>query len=209
MITCYDPKADCPGFEDLGHYVPYIDVDAMRFLARYAIDRGRPATICEIGAFCGVSTMVFSQEIQRIRGAQGGVVISVDPWEDGCETDPEKTRNGEAVEEAWKRNVSRFEHAGIRHWPIVRKSEDAVVFIGDGSCDLVFIDGDHSYEAVKSDIRNYLPKVRDGGILAGHDFGQFGGVTQAVLEEGLDGSMGTVWWRIAGREPFSRIPNVE
>lgn len=209
MITCYDPKADCPGFEDLGHYVPYIDVDAMRFLARYVLRRDEPARICEIGAFCGVSTMVFTQEIHRARGNMGGIVNSIDPWADGCETDPEETRNGESVFEAWRRNVKRYSHAAISNYFDRSKSEDAACLFPDGIFDLVFIDGDHSYEAVKSDIRNYLPKVRDGGILAGHDFGQFEGVTQAVLEEGLDGSMGTVWWRIAGREPFSRISNVE
>jgi hypothetical protein len=31
------------------------------------------------------------------------------------------------------------------------------------------IDGDHSYEAVKKDIENYLPKMRSGGIIVGDD----------------------------------------
>ena len=41
----------------------------------------------------------------------------------------------------------------------------------DGPLDLVFIDGDHSYEHVKQDIELWLPKLRKGGILAGHDYG--------------------------------------
>jgi glycosyltransferase involved in cell wall biosynthesis len=40
----------------------------------------------------------------------------------------------------------------------------------DGIFDMVFIDGDHSYESVMSDILNWYPKVKDGGIIAGHDF---------------------------------------
>lgn len=36
--------------------------------------------------------------------------------------------------------------------------------------DLVFIDADHSYEGVAQDIQMWLPKIRSGGILAGHDF---------------------------------------
>ena len=36
--------------------------------------------------------------------------------------------------------------------------------------DLVFIDGNHLYEDVKRDIGSWLPKVKSGGILAGHDY---------------------------------------
>lgn len=36
--------------------------------------------------------------------------------------------------------------------------------------DLVFIDADHSYEAVKADIEAWWPKVKIGGILAFHDY---------------------------------------
>ena len=35
--------------------------------------------------------------------------------------------------------------------------------------DLLFIDGDHRYAAVKMDFQNYFPLVRDGGIVAFHD----------------------------------------
>lgn len=50
--------------------------------------------------------------------------------------------------------------------------------------DLVFIDGDHSYDAVKNDISNWLPHVRVGGIICGHDYVDYikYGVKQAVNE---------------------------
>jgi predicted O-methyltransferase YrrM len=35
--------------------------------------------------------------------------------------------------------------------------------------DFLFIDGDHSYKAVKSDFENYSKFVRKGGIVAFHD----------------------------------------
>jgi hypothetical protein len=41
--------------------------------------------------------------------------------------------------------------------------------IEDGSLDICFIDADHRYEFVKKDILTYLPKVKKGGILCGHD----------------------------------------
>jgi hypothetical protein len=41
--------------------------------------------------------------------------------------------------------------------------------IGDGELDFVFIDADHSTLGVWSDIRAWWPKVREGGLVAGHD----------------------------------------
>lgn len=35
--------------------------------------------------------------------------------------------------------------------------------------DLLFIDGDHEYDAVKSDFTNYRPLVRQGGLIVFHD----------------------------------------
>ena len=40
----------------------------------------------------------------------------------------------------------------------------------DDSLAFVFIDADHSYAAVRADIAAWLPNVRPGGILAGHDY---------------------------------------
>ena len=56
----------------------------------------------------------------------------------------------------------------------------------DGTFDFVFIDACHEYEAVKADIAAWLPKVRRGGILCGHDYvGKHKGVKPAVDEIGL------------------------
>lgn len=53
----------------------------------------------------------------------------------------------------------------------------------DGSLEFVFIDAGHSYEEVKADIQAWLPKVRKGGVLAGHDYSKsFPGVIKAVKE---------------------------
>ena len=55
----------------------------------------------------------------------------------------------------------------------------------DNSLFFVFIDGSHLYEAVKEDILAWLPKVKSGGFIGGHDIDQkeeFNGVRKAVNE---------------------------
>jgi len=79
------------------------------------------------------------------------------------------------------------------------KSAEAITLFDPGTVDLVFIDGDHSYEGVKQDITLYLPTLRPGGILAGHGYGheRFPGVAQAVDELGMPGVQleeDHVWW---------------
>jgi predicted O-methyltransferase YrrM len=53
-----------------------------------------------------------------------------------------------------------------------------------GSIDLIFIDGNHSYEYVKSDLERFYPKLRTNGVMAIHDYQHpnFPGVKKAVDE---------------------------
>jgi len=72
-------------------------------------------------------------------------------------------------------------------YPVVQvwrlPSVEAAKQFEEESLDFVFIDGDHSYTAVKADIIAWLPRVRTGGILAGHDYYQrWPGVVRAVDE---------------------------
>lgn len=53
--------------------------------------------------------------------------------------------------------------------------------IPDASIDCVFVDGDHSYDAVKNDLRFWWKKVKRGGMMLGDDF-WMGGVERAVQE---------------------------
>jgi predicted O-methyltransferase YrrM len=62
-------------------------------------------------------------------------------------------------------------------------SQDVVSKYPDETLDFCFIDGSHEYEDVKKDIQAYLPKVKKGGILAGHDYDAlWSGVIKAVDE---------------------------
>lgn len=53
---------------------------------------------------------------------------------------------------------------------IRENSPDAAWLFPDSSLDFCYIDSNHAYDAVKRDIEAFAPKVRSGGVLAGHDY---------------------------------------
>ena len=85
---------------------------------------------------------------------------------------------------------------------VARKYEDSFF-------DLVFIDASHDYKSVREDILAWKDKVRERGILCGHDFFKSGDkpyseVTSAVksifdwinlVSDESPGSDRAVWWR--------------
>mmetsp|Transcript_93858 Transcript_93858/g.297888 ORF Transcript_93858/g.297888 Transcript_93858/m.297888 type:complete len:185 (+) Transcript_93858:741-1295(+) len=83
---------------------------------------------------------------------------------------------------------------------MVQGSVEAAAWVAPGSLDLVFVDGDHSYEGAEGDIQAWWPALRQGGVLAGHDYTlTWPGVVQAVnkfsLKEGLAVHFTPeVWW---------------
>lgn len=54
--------------------------------------------------------------------------------------------------------------------------------VKDGSLDFVYLDANHAYEAVLADLKAWLPKIKKGGIMAGHDYNHLYGVEKAVNE---------------------------
>lgn len=92
----------------------------------------------------------------------------------------------------FKRNML---HLVMYHNPIKMEITAASKFYEDNSLDMVFIDADHSYEAVKNDIATWLPKVKkDGGMLAGHDI-THEPVQTAVMEMfGGFNTIGNCWF---------------
>ena len=105
-----------------------------------------------------------------------------------------------------------YEHFSDRAVFVERDSVDAAQSLANGFFDLVFIDADHTYDSVLKDIRAWAPKVRPGGILAGHDYGwEFPGVVRAVQEFAvatgwrLLTSNGNVWFLKSEVAPQRRI----
>jgi hypothetical protein len=66
-------------------------------------------------------------------------------------------------------------------------SKNASLMFEDDYFDFIYIDADHTYEAVKSDLESWYPKLKKGGIMSGHDYVEVTtsvpfGVVQAVNE---------------------------
>lgn len=64
---------------------------------------------------------------------------------------------------------------------IYKPSVEAALYIPTATLDFVYIDGDHTYEGVLSDLKSYYPKVVKGGLVSGHDYAS-PGVSKAVGE---------------------------
>lgn len=60
---------------------------------------------------------------------------------------------------------------GVGTVSILRKDTgEAASYIANGILDYVFLDASHYYDDVKRDIDLWTPKVKVGGLIAGHDF---------------------------------------
>lgn len=57
--------------------------------------------------------------------------------------------------------------------------------LGSLKADLIFIDGDHSYEGIKRDVEKYVPLLREGGYFILHDYyGWYAPGARGALENG-------------------------
>jgi predicted O-methyltransferase YrrM len=71
---------------------------------------------------------------------------------------------------------------GDRTQLIRKTSSDALKEFLDESLDFIFLDANHEFDSVYSDISSWFPKIKKGGIFMGHDWdhGNFPGTTKAV-----------------------------
>ena len=82
---------------------------------------------------------------------------------------------------------------GVRLLPI--PSLEAASQFSEGSLDLVFLDASHDEAAVRDDIAAWRPKLRSGGILAGHDHDdEHPGVITATHALQPNLGPGSIWW---------------
>jgi hypothetical protein len=171
----------------LGFQTPASDLRALSQLVTGLTARtDGPFRAVEIGSWVGESALTIAGAI-RFKDA---TLTCVDTWEGtpGCETVEmlEQFGGTETVYKQFLANVAPYLNTedGPCIRPMKLPSHEAVRTFRDNSLDFVFIDADHRYHAVCKDIENYLPKVKPGGILCGHDYNDPGhpGVKEAVLD---------------------------
>lgn len=130
--------------------------------------------MAEIGSYSGDSTEIFAEVCNEI--------YCIDPWQNGY--DPNDAASHlypmHLVEKQFDMLMKL--HSNIQKFKM--KSEEAVKLFHDNQFDFVYIDGNHSYESVKEDIKAWLPKIKHTGWIAGHDYNNrhHPEVKRAVLE---------------------------
>jgi len=150
--------------------------------------RTRPhAWGAEIGVFEGDTS-------HRLMEALPGVkhLICVDPFEHYPEQtvtlNPKKAKFHDADYNQVMGTFTRNMEPHKSRYTLMRDySTNAARLVEDHSLDFVFIDGNHAYEYIVADIKAWLPKIKLGGLLSGHDYKVKGhnrsfGVTRAVNE---------------------------
>lgn len=97
------------------------------------------------------------------------------------------------VQDECKANALEItKYAGARRQVLHQDSKDAARGMKDKSLDFVFIDADHSYNGCKSDIGYWKSKVKDGGLIGGHDYANprfpFGEEVKKAVDEAVSGN---------------------
>jgi len=101
-----------------------------------------------------------------------GTCYQIDPWvqldtgtyRDFC------NKNNPEQERCFKLVTERAKKYNGRSRPMRMFSDAAVMFFPDGFFDFVYIDANHKLEFIRKDIELWWPKVKPGGIFAGHDY---------------------------------------
>lgn len=126
--------------------------------------------IVEIGSHLGKSSMVLAQALRK-KG--GGILHCIDPFDASGDSGAQHLYEKRMAEvggnllESFQANMRRYSiesfvrpNKGLSH---------EVVTDFDGEIDMLFIDGDHDYGAVKRDFADWAPRLKVGGVVALHD----------------------------------------
>jgi predicted O-methyltransferase YrrM len=157
-------------------------------LFRLAIGKQR---ILEIGSYLGASATCFGSALKNTSGK----IYCIDTWNNDAMTEGKKE-----TFELFAQNTAPFKENIIP----VRGFSTAVVdnvLALTTTLDLLFIDGDHSYEGVKADWEAYKSFLHPGSIVIFHDIGWAEGVQRVVREDAKpvvtsSGELPNLWWGV-------------
>jgi hypothetical protein len=146
--------------------------------------------IVEVGCWQGRSLACLLVEV--VNSGKRIAVHGVDHWQ-GSAFEPKLIADAARIDlqAECRKNCER---AGYPHWSL-HSGESTAIAATMPPVDVVFIDASHDYDSVAADIRAWLPRVKPGGIIGGHD-AYMPGVQQAYTE--LCGTVDVLefcWWK--------------
>jgi len=119
---------------------------------------------CELGVCRGYNIRYLLDRLPNVNK-----MYAIDQWKPYAES--ETTYVDQKIVNEWKEIAfSTLEPLKNRVHIIEKSSADAANDVRDNSLDFIFIDGDHSYNAVLFDCSTYWSKVKLGGLFSGHDW---------------------------------------
>lgn len=138
------------------------------------VNKVKNGIIVEIGVYGGVSLLGVVETCQK----NNNHIYGIDPWENI------NTANGQQMSNEQKKtyreiiksvrlnleNIVKFEGYNKTVTLISDFSKNAVSQFKNGSIDVIFIDGDHSYKSVYEDLNIWFPKIKKDGVIWGDDF---------------------------------------
>ena len=132
----------------------------------------KEAKMLEIGSYLGESSRIFAES------ECFSEIHCLDMWAGGYDNTDYASYNMCGVESNFLKNMSEFAELITVH---KRNSLEIPTLFEDGYFDFIYIDGNHKKEAVENDIKSCIPKIKKGGYLSGHDYGNRDfSVTEAV-----------------------------
>ena len=122
------------------------------------------AIFAEIGSWKGQSTVYMAEEI--IKYKKNIKFYAIDTFEG---TENEKETHCKNLYDVYLENIEP-----VKDYISTIKGNSAEVFkqFEDESIDFLFIDGDHTFKGCYADIKNWFPKIKKDGIIAGHDYAE-------------------------------------
>jgi MMP 1-O-methyltransferase len=160
-------------------------------LQRIVRDEIKTPTVVELGSWKGRSTSYLARGIKE-RGA--GMVYAVDTWRGTSgEAQHEQLLTGYAPDQLFDEFAGNIRAQGLAEQvTAIRTTTVLAARYWDGEpIGLLFIDAEHSYEAVRRDFELWSPHVEPGGIVVLDDVGSWAGPSRLISEL-------PHWYRFAG-----------
>jgi len=99
-----------------------------------------------------------------------GTLYMIDVWRPLDKEEYDDTSNHQNHIDAYSQAMDNIKGYEEKTFMLRMKGEDALDLFQDQSLDFIYIDANHTYEAVVEDLRKWYPKVRPGGLIMGHDY---------------------------------------